>query len=464
MKTREHLHKLNRDLVSDASWRQLETDAAFIEKVANKAKVMGYIKSITPSLLTLAGITAVGGALAYRGSKERVARYHQTIGDSYHALSGGFAHEPTKFHDRFSELAVISPTVASNPKMADKIIRDKLHTGFGLDDVHRLAAIEYHTAHSPKLENPTAVAKAKALGGLESALQMLGPSMVLQLATPQMTASLQSAMKTKAEQHKDLDKAIHAGMAQNEQVLNEHLARAKAAKAVYEANPSRENAVAYATAEGQARKVKQEVDKMNKEGSATQKVSDECLGRMLADAHVMVKSAAYSAPGALKAVGAVGKAFNLLKPGADVLSKYFQVMAVPMAVGLGIKAMHSIMQQRETAAMGRQADAVFAGLARSSDVIKGDLSIAKDAFDSLRSFAPALAIKPMIARTFVEHVVNSGGRMPTDTVQQLANTQTLISRLNEGTGGGFASALKEPMSLFGHSVKLPGQKKDRDDD
>ena len=120
--------------------------------------------------------------------------------------------------------------------------------------------------------------------------------------------------------------------------------------------------------------------------------------------------------------------------------------------------MRKLMEMRETRQLRTQADAVFAGLRKDSDRVRENPELAVEVFGTLRELAPALAAKPLVARTFVEHVIDNRGHIPPDTAQMLANTQTVISRLNTASGGGFLAGLKEPMNLFSHSVSLPKDK------
>jgi hypothetical protein len=180
-----------------------------------------------------------------------------------------------------------------------------------------------------------------------------------------------------------------------------------------------------------------------KEGSDDQQwVSDECLGKMLADRYCMFKTA-----------GIVPKAVsNVLKSSGNAMHDYVKIMALPLAIGGGIKLVSDIMKRKADAQTERQADQVFSGLKRTNSYVQENPELAAQAFDTLRSFAPALAAKPLVAKTFVEHVITSDGRIPPDTANMLASTQQLVNRLNEATGGGFVEGLKSPMSLFKHTI------------
>jgi len=189
-------------------------------------------------------------------------------------------------------------------------------------------------------------------------------------------------------------------------------------------------------------------------------VSEECLGRMLADRYSMFKTAGILPKAVMSAGKATGAfASKAFSTSAGQLGKYIQMMAVPLMIGGGIQLLNQIRKQRDVQETMSHADQVFAQLKKTNENVRENLPVAQEAFDTLKSFAPALAAKPLVARTFVEHVISSEGRIPPDTTQMLANTQKMINQLNEATGGGFIEGLKSPMSLFKHNVTLSTEKK-----
>jgi hypothetical protein len=181
-------------------------------------------------------------------------------------------------------------------------------------------------------------------------------------------------------------------------------------------------------------------------------VSEACLGRMLSDRHCMYKHA-----------NAVTKAVDALKPSAGHLGEYFKFMAIPLAIGGGIQLVSKLMEQKETTKMKQESERVYASLLRSNEKFSSNKEIADEAFDALRSFAPALATKPIVARTFIENTIDGSvndkhGRLAPETAKMLTETQDLVNRLNNASGGGFLAGLKDNMSIFSHAIKAPGKR------
>lgn len=432
---------------------QLIADKALLEKIALGEGAVQFLKGIAPHLLTIAGMTAAGGALGYYAAKTKMEQHKESLGKSYNSLLNhpDFTAEPDKFHNRFSELSLISPTIASNPRLALKVIAPKLNKGFDLDDIHRLSAIEYHSTRTSKVVPPEAAARMKAFSGFEHAIGLTLPSIVMQTAAmPQMMAEMKKEVQkpiTQEELYTVAREKLKAGKLDLEKYLNSFAEGLHQGATPMDVGKALANlGFRGAELEKYYDEVMRRSEAMEKKSSPELTVSEECLGRMLADTHMMCKTAAFSMKGMSK----------LLKPSTDAMKGYFQLMAIPLAIGGGIQLVNKLMEERETSKSKELANGVFAGLRRSSDVIKENPELANEAFDSLRSFAPSLATKPLIAKTFVEHVINSGGRgLTPEAANQLASTETVIKRLNESSGGSFIAGLKEPMSLFGHSIAKP---------
>jgi hypothetical protein len=392
---------------------KLSTDLQALEKAASLPG-SSMVRLMLPHLGVALGAAALAGTYGYFDAKKRYEQHEESLDNSFNTLLSShkpFSKDPDSFHQRFSELALISPTVASNPRLAQKIIESRMDKGFDLDDVHRLSAIEFHSGASRKIQEPAPAAQALAASAFGRVAQLAYPMIVTQRAMS------------------PVGKEVHTVAKKVEKL---QAARDKDAADFFKGKIS-----------PRARQAAEGVH-MPKQGSEEAKllVSEECLARMLADRYCMFKTAGIIPTGVK----------NFLRPGKDQLVNYVKLMALPLAIGGGIQLVNNLVKQREDARLSQQADSVFNHLKRTNDYAKENPELAAQAFDTLRSFAPALAAKPIIAKTFVEHVISSDGRIPPDTANMLAQTQQLVSRLNDVSGGGFIEGLKNPMSLFKHTI------------
>jgi len=411
---------------------KLSADVAHLEKTAAGSDTFNVLKSMIPNLGMALGVAALSGTLGYFHAKKKFDDRAEDLSNSYNTLlvtHKPFASKPDEFRQRFSELALISPTVATNPRLAQKVIEPRLSKGFDLDDVHRLAAIEHHTAGTPKVVEPLHAAEAKAWSALGEMGRMIYP-----------------LVATKALMN-PIGKEVHT--------INRKVSPAQE-KPTYKRPPAEFRA--------ESAKMLGDLKKQSSGGSMEKEakllVSEECLGRMLADRYSMFKTAGILPKAVMSAGKATGAfASKAFSTSAGQLGKYIQMMAVPLMIGGGIQLLNQIRKQRDVQETMSHADQVFAQLKKTNENVRENLPVAQEAFDTLKSFAPALAAKPLVARTFVEHVISSEGRIPPDTTQMLANTQKMINQLNEATGGGFIEGLKSPMSLFKHNVTLSTEKK-----
>jgi len=447
--------------------RFLNEDMDYLEKAASAEGIKNFLKATLPSLVPILASTAVGGTIGYFAAKKQHEAHLSGLMKSYNQLgqTSEFKKNPINFGQRFSELMLISPTIASNPGLASKVITPRLSAGFDLDDVHRLSAIEYHTSRTPRPQLPGAAAKAQAMVGLDQAMRVVLPVLTERAMKSSETPSQIDLFGSGANKPIDIDhqdirnriESFHptaraaalqaraekwrAQGQPEDQILRATAASMEPLKKDWEATLSHYKSVD-PRIQTAFEKTLSEMG-LKKEGAASmtakpqESVSEECLGRMLAETHMMCKEA-----GLLQTVG------NFLKPSANKMVDYAKAMTIPLAIGVGVQAIRSLMQQRENAQMRQQADHVFSSLKRTSDVVRENPEIASEAFDSLRSFAPALAVKPIIARTFVENVVNSQGQLAPNTANMLASTQQIVQSIHKQTGGGFIAGLKEPMSLF----------------
>lgn len=465
---------------------QLEQDIVDLQKVAAFLPAVGnYLKASIPALASIMITSAGSAGLAYWAASKRMGEHKQSLKDSYDMTFGGspkFKKSPGDFHQRFTELSMISPLVASNPQLASKVILPRLKKGFDLNDVHRLSAIEYHSGSSSRPEAPSAAARAQAVIGAGNALNYILPSLATR-AVNHITESAAGPSPTvlKMEQGKEPEsREAYDRMIKNvstympsparDQALNEAASTfasqghppelilkkmqilqdefdKKWAKTqvVYENYPNETVRKAYHEFLELAKKQHQ----LNKQGAEkmAHRVSDECLGQMLAETHLMCKEA-----------GVMTSISKYLAPSAKNVANYMKAMTIPLAMGIGIKAVQGLLDSRNKSELKNEAARVYASLKRTSDVIKENPQIADQAFDALTSFAPALAVKPIIAKTFVENVVNGQGVLDPNTANMLAQTQQTVQSLDRQTGG-FVTGLRDSMGIF--NFKVPGKKEDK---
>lgn len=448
--------------------KQLEADRLFLKDASVAQKAGDFVRAVAPHLAVLAGSVALNGAVSYAAARDRFKKHQTDLEQSYKQLSSGhadFRNNPNQFHQRFTELALISPAVASNAPLAGKLISARMTNGFDLDDVHRLSSIEYNSVNTSRAVSPEVAGKATAMTTLQNLLQSMGPSMI-----SQTIKSVADMPKIRAEEKRMRDEA---SLLKTKKYIRDNpleaLPKTPKQELIDRSSKNKKflSKVDMLVSQGVPQDLAEEITvesfmnfvDMQKKSSADLYVSEECLGRMLGDAHVMytqsgIHKEAASGNIVSRAFSSVGKA---LAPSASHAADYFKYMAVPLAIGGGIQLVNKLMQMKETAQMRAQADQVYAGLMRTNEYVKENPEEAAAAFDALRSFAPSLATKPMIAKTFVEHVVNTGGKLPPEMAQQLAATEKLVSDMNRTTGGGFIAGLKEPISgIFGHKVGILG--------
>ena len=161
------------------------------------------------------------------------------------------------------------------------------------------------------------------------------------------------------------------------------------------------------------------------------RVSDECLGQMLAERYVMIKTAGFG---------------TALSEGAKTLGKNLTWFAPALALGGGIELVRHVMEGRRTAALEDQADRNFKTLMQTSDKLKGDPLMAREAFDTLKAIAPSLAARPLVAKTFLEYTTGQGQLAP-DTIQQLAQAEDSVRGIGGSNKGGFMSGIKDIMGI-----------------
>lgn len=433
-----------------ASGNQLQAE---LEKLAIQLspQTAAFLKSVAaPMLATLGTLGTVGVAkyMMARGDEKAHLQAAQEGYDKTFARSPLFQQNPGHFNERYRELYTISPTIAKNPQLATKLIKDRLEKGFTVDDLHRLSTIEYHASNTIKGPDASAVGRAAALGALEGTLSTLEPLIAKEMDA-RIKAKAQLALDSKAKLEQELTKSIKRvgvsdAMIQKATQLNlgdkaTHNAFVNEATSEAMRSPViqqiQNDAVAQAIARREAR-LEAQRSGMEKKSSALT-VSDECMAVMLADRYVMAKTA-----GVLDVMG----------QGAKALGGNLAFMAPALALGAGTILAQSIMSNMRESELSGRADAVFADLKKNNEKVSANPQISREAFDAIKSFAPDLAAKPNVLRTFLEHAVDTEGRMPIENIKQMAETQNIVAK--KAPDGGFISGLKAPMSLLG--LKVPG--------
>lgn len=163
--------------------KQAEADLAALVKVADAKSALSleYLKTIMKPLLIGLAASGATGLASYHFAKKDKERHDEELSNSMRSLankSPEFAKAPAKFLERFGELTVISPTIAKNPTLAAKLLEKKLHTGFDVDDIHKLTSIEQNTTTSNRMPSPSGAARASAGSAFQSLMQTFGPEAV----------------------------------------------------------------------------------------------------------------------------------------------------------------------------------------------------------------------------------------------------------------------------------------------
>lgn len=416
-----------------------------IEKLAAliSPQTSHFLRSIAAPMLATLGTMGVVGGTSYLMAKRDEDAARKAAENAYtttFSKAPEFKQHPSTFHQRFGELYTISPTIAKNPQLATKLIKDRLHKGFSVDDLHRLSTIEYHASNTRKDKSSASVARAAALGALEKTLYSIQPYLVSGMqggGGPQATQQqLNQALEAEKEQKSAVDEMVNRGYPRRavenftsalKKGIPEQDAHVQMVRDMFE-DVGPQKAIDILKANG--------VEfSMNKKSSA--KVSDECMAVMLADRYVMAKTA-----------GLMDSASR----GAQALGGHLAFMAPALALGAGTVLAQMAMTKMKERELAAQADTAFAGMKRNNDIIAANPEVAHEAYEAIKAFAPDLAAKPNVLRTFLEHAISTEGRMPIETIKQMAETQQVISK--KPSDGGFIAGLKNPLSLVG--LKVPG--------
>lgn len=360
--------------------------------VASKAKAIsnkGLLSEVAPVFAMAAAFPLVSGVIGYITAKKHREEAQEGLRKSYAQLlarNEAFQSDPAAFSERFYDLATLSPTLATNPNMAEKLLEKRMKSGFSIDDVSKITGIQAQVASSgtPLGPQPGVAARAAAARSFDRYLTLFGSEKIKKVET-----SLENHAKREA--------------------LIQKISSARG-------------------------------------GTGDLCVSEETLARMLSDRYLLVKEAAAS--GVLGAAGAGMK--NLIRGGA--------YLAAPVVLAGATHAIGSYMEKRERERNEQEAESAYNSLVRKSEIVKENPALAREAFDTLKSFAPALAAKPIVMRSFIEYVVNSGHVAP-QTVKELGEAESSVSRAKGRAG--FFDTFKPHVGAFREALdasqKIPAR-------
>jgi hypothetical protein len=352
------------------------------------------IKEYGPAL----ALPAVAGAIQYLFSKKNIKQEIEALKSSYAkamGMSEKMKADPERSASVFQELSTVAPSVAMNPSMAIKVIEPRLQKGLTIDDVHKLTMINAYAKPSPLAKSPMADAKRSAGFAADRLFTTLG------------LKAFEDATSAYKQSKKNL-----SAFASKRQEMKEGKYNNEDLQKFYEGF------------------------NMNKESS--QQVSEKCAIEMMADRYVLFKNSPL-----YKEASIISKATNVLAEAAPYMVATLGTVGVIHGVGAAI----DMVQKKK---LELQANAAFAQVQKSSDIIKGNKELAEQAFDAIKTFAPSLAAKPAILKTFLEHSVSVEGRIPPEMVNQLATAQGNIGRSKPA---GFASGFVDTASSVGKMVE-----------
>jgi len=172
-------------------------------------------------------------------------------------------------------------------------------------------------------------------------------------------------------------------------------------------------------------------------------VSESCLGEMVADRYVLWRRA-YPLD---KTAGAAGA--GAAGAGANYFKKGLAFFAAPLAIGGLVHGIGMVVDAKKKAAIEQEAQNTFDRIRRSSEHMQSNPELAQEAFDAIRTFAPSLAVKPNVLKTFIEHTIKTEQLSP-QTVKELAETQGHIQKAAPmGFAQGFFGATKPVIDIAG---------------
>ena len=348
-----------------------------------------------------AAIPVVAGAVQYLFARKNIKEEMENLRESYRktlSISPKMLANTDRAAAVFQELCAVAPIIALNPSMAAKVIEPRLNTGLTVDDVYKLTTINVNARQSIFDKSPMNEAKRSA--GI--------------VADRVFTTFGQQALNNWGSANKETRKRsiFYSDLVNKPGVTPEEVLK------------------------------KSQEYRMKKESS--QKVSESCAIEMMADRYVLLKqSSLYKEASVGEQVGKV------LWQATPYLLSSLALAGIAHGVGSAVDAV-------KKKHLDSQADAAFEKVKKSSEAIQANQQLAHDAFDAIKTFAPSLAGKPMILKTFIEHSISVEGRMPPEMVNQLATAEGSIGRSKPL---GFAGGFIETATGIGKHVKDMGPKK-----
>ena len=360
-----------------------------------------YLGELGKTVGIAATLPIMAGVMQYLFARKDIKQELNDLTSSYNQikdLSPKLSASPEAAAERFRELSAIAPTIAKNPKMAVKVMEPRLADGFSIDDIHKLTMIQAH-ARAP-LHTSRAADRGTAMAGLvaDRVFTTFGTQMVGKML----------------HEKKNLESRINT-------IVNSG------------------------------------GNNMKKESSP--RISEECAVEMMADRFILWKQAsAKDIVAAAKAMGTSAGSSSAVKAGLKNFGKGLSFFAAPLALAGIAHGVGAIMDARKKSQMDQLADQAFAKVKKESEIIKANPELALEAFDALKTFAPTLATKPILVKTFVEHSVDKGNIAP-QTINELASAQGNTNRSKmPGFTSGFIGAVAPAMTA---TKSLMPNKEDR---
>jgi hypothetical protein len=396
----------------------LEADEALVKEAY--AIDPEALKNVLRPVLAATGVAGAAGLYGYYQGKKNEAKHKEDLSKSLaatFAMDGQFKNNPEKFSALFGQLAVMAPTVAKNPVLATKLIKQRLNKGFDLDDVHKLSVIESSGGTTRGVPTPRAAAGAAATSALGTLVSIIGPYEFGRFSSG--VEGLVAPFKNRAE-----------------------AAEARTAEEAAKKQKAQQELDAYKDDKGALfRDLRATFKKESSSEPFPLLVSEVCMGRMLSDSVTLIKQASGTLRNP-KFSESVVKGFRLVKD-------HLGMMATPLMLGGGIGLVSLVRDKLQDAETHRVADENFARLKRTSDIVKGNPQVAQEAYETLKMVAPVLATRPGVLKEYIEGQAITGRYPNYEQVRGLAEAAQSIER--RGSGKGFMSGVKDTLDI----VKLP---------
>lgn len=427
------LMRFEEDLIKEAGfWDKVVTLAkntfkSSLPTIKEKAPVMG---------LTLAGGLGVAGISNYLKNRERKQHFeaeNANVVNSYHNMMSTMpelARKVPMATERFNEIASISPTLASNPIVAGKLVKKTLTKGLSENEMSTLYQIESN-ARSIKTFTPPVSGVRKTFDDV---------------VTPVITNTLKNVGegigKSWAEQKspEELQEAGNKLLAERRDELETYMIKdiMSGIRKGYTLPPGKNSDL---------------VESAVKIGP----YSGERLLRVYLKSNGIAPQQALSymaETGINKGASILGLQYALLEKVASQnklssalgpLMKGVLGAGLAGVAGLGFGVVNELAEKKQTDILNRRIEASWSNVTKrlkeltdeNSTLVRGiDYSDkdtqkkAKEAFNMLVSVAPSLAAEPVIASSFVNTAVLNDGDVDPNTLKVITDTQKNI-RANE---------------------------------